>query len=257
MTDSPDDRSDPDPYQPFLVQPLADAAPWLLYVPIVGAACLVGTASGYLAETLGFLICAVGGVYISLTLIFLVGLTWEFREAAVLLADLRSGENGVVQDMSGGLTANASHCLAARYLAGLSDLRLRDRQDRAGEVIDGLAVEMHDQCRKARARAEVLPALGLLGTVVGLMVLCAEVGAAAGQEGGDDMAEALRGALGGMGTAFATTFVGTLFGAVILNGLAGSAERAVDRLIGELEAQFSQVEFGPRWGHGIPGRRGR
>jgi biopolymer transport protein ExbB/TolQ len=79
----------------------------------------------------------------------------------------------------------------------------------------------------------VQPALGLLGTVLGLCLM------------GENFSDALsatnptagmKEALKGLGVAFGTTLVGCLCGSLVLSGLAHTADRAIERLIAQVGA---------------------
>ncbi len=100
---------------------------------------------------------------------------------------------------------------------------------------------VNDRCRTA---AEMLMAIGLFGTVSGLLIMFGGVEAALNAAGEGALIEGIKKSLSGLGTAFLTTFISTLSGSLILLGLAARGEEAIARLIAQVDALVQYAVVG-------------
>lgn len=232
---------------------LLGAVWWTMFPALILSVCLLAVWIGNLTSTLAVAICIYGVAAEIVACLFIAGVNWELTQCRHAFGHGHGSLRHLQRDSVTGLKLNhnrADEPIVFKFVRGLEAAHYHGaNRDTIAALTQTLIGELEVWCDRIRSWARVLPSLGLLGTVLGIIVLSSEISAAATSHDAD-IAEAIRGALAGMSTALVTTFTGSLFGAIALSGLADHAERLIARLRDELEALGHLINFGEEWGNG-------
>ncbi len=231
---------------------LIGATFWMALPPAILAICLIGIRVGDLTMTLAVAISTYGLVAELIACIFIAGVDWELNKCRRAFENCSGSLREVRRNSASVLKLNHSRSeepIVFKFVRGLEAAH-RQGIDRSciPALIQALVGELDVWCDRIRGWSRMLPTLGLLGTVLGIIVLSSEIGAAAADQD-SDVVGAIRGALAGMSTALVTTFTASLFGAIALSGLANHASTLIIRLRDELEALSWLIDFGEDWGN--------
>lgn len=213
------------PNHPFAHhRPFQDAMAWLFIVAVFVAAAVVGIKTDHvLVATLSVMI---GHAFV----VTGISLCFNFhlqREAARCASDLERLKT--VADLNE-LAPGPQSSLLVKHLHALRSCTRRSDEN---ALLGALACDLYAANASTRHAALVQPALGLLGTCLGLCIMGEHFSSALSSA---TPTTAMKDALKGLGVAFATTLVGCLCGSLVLSGLAHTAERTIDRLVAQVGA---------------------
>ncbi|MEP3480557.1 MAG: MotA/TolQ/ExbB proton channel family protein [Fuerstiella sp.] len=225
---------------------------WTLLPGVLLLVCYIGYWTYTLTELLALTICIYGFVGEVLACILIAGIDWELRQCRRAF-EYGDGSLRRLRRSGSGLRINhrrVEEPIIFKLVRGVDAAHRHGVQrDVIPSLIDAIVGELEICSDRIRTYASMLPSLGLLGTVVGIVILTTEISYAT-DGGEEEIVDAIRAAISGMSTALVTTFAGSLFGSIALSGLASHADRLIARLREELEALGNLIHFGKEWGHG-------
>ena len=213
-------------------EPLKPTLAWLLFVIALSAAVYWGLKHDrVLAVTLVFMGAYAASMIVK-SLLLLAAIGKESRRCDHDFTRLL--EPGAVAAMASKKAPSllAKHILACRACPG----------DGAREsLLAGFATDLHNANAGVRQATVALPALGLLGTVLGLTIMGQQFSAALQS---DDPLPVMKKAMGGLGVAYATTLLGCMTGTLVLGILASITDAAIDRLAAQIGARGAVILAG-------------
>jgi len=204
----------------------------------------VSMAVAYFAEqtTVVFctLICVFAVVSLARALLFLARLDVEIRRCR---RDFRRLQEMSRQDFSLRAFAVPSSLLVSNLVA-IERLGSRRGQSEWRTFVEGLSSDLEAENAKSFAAADAVQCLGLIGTVVGMTLMCIAMDQAIADATDGNVSESVRSAIGGLSAAFLTTLCSSVLGSLLLSGLALIALRSIYQLKAHLLAVSELCDFG-------------
>ncbi len=241
MTSIPPRKQPPQTFDPFSNRPMKEANIWLAIVVYLVISTTVAAQYGprVLGWTMLILIGSLMLGFLALAWTFIAALERENRMASVQLTQVKQMDQRLKN-----LRAEAERSIFQKYLALMIRKEKRNQTINHQQLLDALSSDLHGYCGLIRLGSELLPSLGLLGTVVGMTLLFSNVAVAfEAAKNQEEISQALRAALSSLDAAFVTTLAGACGGFLLLRGLVHIAENGVETLMAQIAMHCELIDI--------------